>query len=1148
MQWLNKFFRHLFGSGQNDDRAVNGKVVAPPELTNADLELLFTQLLEGVYQARGQQWALNYLQRVEHRISEERWLDWLLFFGERLLASPAPNQQLAARMVQLGELGVGKIGDLSYEIGIQLLHRDLFEEQENNSQAVDQAIEFVAPTEPLDPLQDTPGQRLLRDLGEQLWIYDEEVVAPIYPAPQIYGEDFSHEYAEADATEDLSYEEAGQVSSLGSLESKTYSIEELTAKLEESTNLVQQLTAQLAQRNGETSVISPVIAQPSAELVAINQAQIWFYQGLQQAKTGDLTGALAYYSQAIKAQPNAYEYWFNQGLTLFHLQRFEEAIASYDQAINLKFDFYPAWYHRGGILGELGDFNGAIACFERVIEIKPDHSEAWSSRGLALLKLGLIWEAISSYDQAIDLQPEDPQNWYYRGVALGVIEQFEDAISSYDQALTIQPDLHEVWIDRGVVLFNLKRWSEAIASWDQALAYQPDLYLAWFNRGVALDNLGRREEAVKSYKEAIAIKPDFHLAWYNQAVALFYVKRFAEAINCYDSALEIKLDYWEAWIGRGAAAGSFIHNEETLSVVSRIAAANPALNQRGYEGKLASYEEGLKHLRPDTHPEGWGRLQIAIANTHYEQGKKQPAPSDYWQKAVYNYQEALLTITSEDFPELHLEVLQSLTKVLISLGQTTPAQELQQQGIEILQQLIAQPTRPDENKKQLALKYAGLGQLAVDLAVEAGDLVEAWEIAENWRNYCLHWQLFGWDEYSYTANYSSIQQLLNPNTAIIYWHISPASLHTLIIKDQAPSPILLFTPIQDRSVIPEGVYRLIEFEKWLENWHNQQQEYRQQEDAVIKSDRAWRLEMSQQLLQLKNILNISTIIPELEGISHLILIPHRDLYKIPLHALFHFTDVPNVEVNYTITYLPSIQIGTALPKPSFINWQQQKLLIVENTIKSEQFASEIISQIFTQNQRLQGTAATKDQINNLLLADYNILHFSNQAINNCSENQTPEIILTGEEKITLDEIYQYSLNNYHLITLSACENISHSNSEHLSLETGFLIAGVPSVVSTTWHVESPANTIAIIEFYRRLSANKSPAIALAETTNWLREVTADDLTKWYEDLLHSLQPKELRIRNYLATQLHKISKLPPAQKPYNHPYYWAAFSITGVAN
>jgi hypothetical protein len=94
LKWLTSFLQRPFGSKKTRFRKTVGikqVVQPPPELTNADLEYLFTQLLEGVYQARGQQWALQYLQRMEHRITVERWLDWLLIFGEKLLASPAPN-------------------------------------------------------------------------------------------------------------------------------------------------------------------------------------------------------------------------------------------------------------------------------------------------------------------------------------------------------------------------------------------------------------------------------------------------------------------------------------------------------------------------------------------------------------------------------------------------------------------------------------------------------------------------------------------------------------------------------------------------------------------------------------------------------------------------------------------------------------------------------------------------------------------------------------------------------------------------------------------------------------------------------------------------------------------------------------------------
>ncbi|MCX7595710.1 MAG: hypothetical protein N2235_18510, partial [Fischerella sp.] len=198
LQWLKRFWKFSFDRKQTASReaVANDRMVQqPPELTNADLEFLFTQLLEGVYQARGKHWAIKYLQRMEHRISIERWIEWLLDFGERLLTSPAPNNHLAERMVQLGELGIGTIGELAYDIGTQLLTRNLGEEYWHTSV---EDFETPAPVSiPVPPpqtesqqnlhlnqdetmtassLPHTPGIDLIRNLGELLSETEEEIV------------------------------------------------------------------------------------------------------------------------------------------------------------------------------------------------------------------------------------------------------------------------------------------------------------------------------------------------------------------------------------------------------------------------------------------------------------------------------------------------------------------------------------------------------------------------------------------------------------------------------------------------------------------------------------------------------------------------------------------------------------------------------------------------------------------------------------------------------------------------------------------------------------------------------------------------------------------------------------------------------------
>ncbi len=101
VQWFKNFFQSLFGRKSNR-----------------------SQTREIVSKARGQAWAIKWLHNIEHRIPTERWIEWLRLLGQRLLAAPTPNNELAARLVQLGELGVGEVGDVAYDIGMQLLTRN----------------------------------------------------------------------------------------------------------------------------------------------------------------------------------------------------------------------------------------------------------------------------------------------------------------------------------------------------------------------------------------------------------------------------------------------------------------------------------------------------------------------------------------------------------------------------------------------------------------------------------------------------------------------------------------------------------------------------------------------------------------------------------------------------------------------------------------------------------------------------------------------------------------------------------------------------------------------------------------------------------------------------------------------------------------
>ena len=119
---LVKWFRQTFGLQIGRKREM-AAIEALPPLDDVDREYLFMQLLEGVAHGWQQPRAIGFFNKIRHRVRKSDWLEWLDRFGSNLLDSPAPNYELAGRMVQLGQLDCGEIGDLAGDYGARLLDR-----------------------------------------------------------------------------------------------------------------------------------------------------------------------------------------------------------------------------------------------------------------------------------------------------------------------------------------------------------------------------------------------------------------------------------------------------------------------------------------------------------------------------------------------------------------------------------------------------------------------------------------------------------------------------------------------------------------------------------------------------------------------------------------------------------------------------------------------------------------------------------------------------------------------------------------------------------------------------------------------------------------------------------------------------------------
>jgi tetratricopeptide (TPR) repeat protein len=849
--------------------------------------------------------------------------------------------------------------------------------------------------------------------------------------------------------------------------------------------------------------------------------------------------------KALQINPDSHEVWYNWARALFKLNRYEEAISSYDKALEILPDLHIAWIHRGFGLLNLNRHEEATVSFDKALKINPNDHEAWHARGFGLLNLNRHEEAIVSFDKALKINPYDHEVWHRRGVALHYLNHYREAIISFDRALAINPNDHNVWNVRGVSLCDFNRCEEAISSFDKALAIKTDDHQTWVNRGITLcDDLARYEEAIASFDKALKVKPDCYEAWYNRGVALGHLCLYEEAIASYDKALELNPSFYKAWVNRGTAvASSPIYSKLPALVVGAILSQrNPQLNQRDYSGQVITLEFGLTQVIP--HSEGWGNLHNALGEAHFGQGKLEQIlghnPSPYWQKAWHCLDLALSVLSVEAFPELRLETLQLMIRVLLAQGDLATAQAHRKAGVELLQTLLNQAPTVFQ-KQQLEAKFSGFSQIEVDMWLQSGELITALKTAECYKNLCLTWILEAWQEIVISPEWLDMQTLCTPDIAVVYWHLSPDSLITFLLIDGHNSPELLDC---------NGTSQALQLANWMQDWNTDYRDYASKKFTGTEGENhPWRNGLIRRLDDLRLMLQIEALIQQIpDSVQTLILVPHRDLHLLPLHALF-----PD---NLTCTYLPSIQIGLNLRDRSRVKSTYAPLLSVEDP-KTEQdemhFAqleSAIVRHLVGKATRVNSYDATTENVINTMKESFSTFHFTGHGAYNSRTPANSALALT-DGLLTAKDISQLDLSSYELIFLAACETALTGNddikTEYVGLASAFLKAGAANVLSTLWPVNEVSSCWFSIYFYQQLLQNHAPALSLHNTQKWLKTVTIAHLIQWIEELsqlpnlgYHWQKEFKLEIQN-LKEEKGKLNTDPP----YAHPFYWAAFTLTG---
>jgi len=262
--------------------------------------------------------------------------------------------------------------------------------------------------------------------------------------------------------------------------------------------------------------------------------------------------------------------------------------------------------------------------------------------------------------------------------------------------------------------------------------------------------------------------------------------------------------------------------------------------------------------------------------------------------------------------------------------------------------------------------------------------------------------------------------------------------------------------------------------------------------------------------------------------KNLIIVPDEMLSYIPFDALIshheaesitNYAGIPYLLYDYNITYLYNSKLisrnpSRSRPFPDLTAWIPEHTSAPGTSFEKLKGAEEEVQDILKliKGSSIQKSLEKSELVD--LLQKNSILHLAMHSLASENSGMSPFFMLDTIANPLLErQMHDYEINalsiSSPMVVLSSCETAGgelRSGEGIMSLSRSFLQAGAASVVHSLWPVEDSKSREVMIGFYGGIKRGQSKGKALSNAK-----------------------------RNY-------INQAPPF---YTHPYYWAAFQITG---
>ena len=412
-----------------------------------------------------------------------------------------------------------------------------------------------------------------------------------------------------------------------------------------------------------------------------------------------------------------------------------------------------------------------------------------------------------------------------------------------------------------------------------------------------------------------------------------------------------------------------------------------------------------------------------------------------------------------------------------------------------------------------------------------------------------------------SPDYAIIKNLIRhqPQTAVLCFFTSSEHTYIFIVRHS-----LLSNAEENVTCIPHicNQQGIENFQVWLEeHWL----------EPYICSKSKWKIGIPDVLLEISNRLEFNLLIDNhLKGIDELLIIPHLHLHLIPFSALPVETAPQTNETNGTkeylgnrfrIRYIPSFQIlEVCQQRPPISNQTYATVEDASNDLIWSRFEGQQLAKTFNipPEKRIIGKTNITKAAYLELLNQTNTLISSHHASCNI-DNPLESKLELGDSDLNLFELLTLRLPNLSDVFLSTCESdlgiAKNITDDVLTLSLGFLSAGAHNVVGTLWKVNDISIALFSLLYHQARSVGKNRSTSLKEAQNQLRQMTGSELSQTWkpkidtfldEQLQQAIEDEEQdRIDDIKRSQESTLPCYYNKSRPFEHEYYWAAFTCQG---